>query len=600
MTRDWTPLRPLWLLLPLGLLFAASLTRLVQLQVLAPPERAVHALERMQSEHVVDAPRAMLLDRLGRPLALDLPRGRLVLDQPYRFRRHRAGRYTPAEAAAELAPLAQAAGLGLDELLDPLLDPDKNYKVLAGGLSPGTSRRIQSILRPMPDAGLRVETYWERHYPQGRALSHVLGLTGFADDAEGVPVRRGRFGLELALDERLVGAAGVRRNMRVGAGHGVNPLLEAEDVAEAAPVRTTLDLALGSAVRAELEGLVAEHKPKWVVAVAIDARTGGLLATCSLPDFDPNPGAAFDVVESLGPDGKLRRELAGMTDWSTQPFEPGSVMKPFVVARALSQGAIGREERFEQHGGHWRLPGRVISNALGVENRPLAWDEVLVQSSNIGAAKIGRALGVEGVRELLDQLQFAAPTGLLPHERAGVVPPDEQWRASKGRNFTVPSVSFGHQFTVTPLRLAHAYVRLVRGGPIPAPHILLESAPEMLPALVTPEVAAEVVVALEEVVASRRWLPAWDDLRWGGKSGTVAKMHEDGYTSLFVAFGPIEDPAVVIVVAAENPAGKQHYGSQVAGPAAGRILRRALELRGMLEPAGRLDRASPQAIVLPR
>jgi len=84
--------------------------------------------------------------------------------------------------------------------------------------------------------------------------------------------------------------------------------------------------------------------------------------------------------------------------------------------------------------------------------------------------------------------------------------------------------------------------------------------------------------ALAGVVEAERrtWLPRFENFRWGGKSGTVQKLHEEGYTSLFIGFGPVEKPRVAVIVVAENPKGKVNFGSRVAGPAVGEILYRAL------------------------
>lgn len=583
------PLRPFWLLLPLGLLFLASVVRLVQLQIFPDRQHIGSALQSVHRDVPVEAPRADLLGIDGQVLAQDVQRFRLVLDCPSQFRRNLQPGASRSQADAELRPIFQAAGLDPERLIPVILDPDRDrYAILSSGLSSGTARRVQERLNAVPGTGMRLEPYWERVYPQGSALGQILGLTRIDPDAHG-PERHGVFGLEQYFDAELRGQDGYKANLVVGSQHGANPLLAYVPAKEAPPVPTTLDPVLAQRAREELAEVMAEHRPEWASAVVVDCRTGDLLAALSLPDFNPNPGMRRSV--------NAQGEAVGVALPGLAPVHPGSTFKPFVVARALECGAIRDDETFDQEGQAWHLGSRVIHNTDHVPDRPLDWRGVLVHSSNIGAGKIGLELGAERLRAVLADFGFWEMPLLKPLEyRVGQYPAAARWEGEQGQVYTIPSVSMGHQITLTPLRLAYAYAALVNGGELLQPRLRADQPVAVRRRVIQPETSQRLREALVEVVSDpdRTWLPRWDDLAWGGKSGTAdlrTEVQEDGYTSLFVAFAPAAQPTAVAVVVVHKPTEHGYFGSQVAGPAAGAILRCTVERIASRERAKSL--ASP-------
>lgn len=569
-----SPLRPFWLLLPLGILFLASLVRLVQLQVFPDPDHVGSALRNAHREARLEAPRAPLLDVDGHVLAQDAQRFRLVLDCPSQYRRHLQPAFPRSVAMAELQPIFQAAGLDPERLIPVVLDPERDrYAILAPGLSSRTARRVQELLNAVPGSGLRLEPYWERVFPQGRALGQIVGLTRVDADAHGQS-RHGVFGLEQYFDAALRGQDGCKTNLVVGSQHGVNPLLRYVPAQEAPPVPTTLDAVLAVRAREELAKVMEKYRPEWVTAVVVDCVTGDLLAALALPDFDPNPGARRRT--------NARGEAVGVALPGLAPVHPGSTFKPFVLARALEAGVLRDGQRFSQEDGAWRLGGRVIHNAERVPGRPLSWEEVLIYSSNIGAGKIGLELGAERLRALLHDFGFWELPLLRPLEyRVGQYPGAQRWEGEQARVYTIPSVSMGHQITLTPLRLAYAYAALVNGGRLLLPRLRSDAPVVVRREVLAPDTSRRIRAALRGVAEEpeRTWLPRFDDLDWGGKSGTAdlrTEVAEDGYTCLFVAFGPVDEPRVVTVVVVHKPAQGGHFGSTLAGPAAARILHHAI------------------------
>lgn len=589
------PLHPAWLLAPLGLLYCGVLLRLVCLSAWPSDGAAAAARSRASASVAEEAPRASILDCTGRPLAESVPSWRLVMDALPRYRRYtRPDRsFSAADRAREMGPVAASAGVELSLLLDQLAG-DRVRSVIAERLSPEMVSRLQPLLAAYPDSGLRLETGWARSYPQGCNLSHAVGYVQHLRAKDPAPVVRGVAGLEAWFDESLRGTAGSRRSLRVAAAFGVNPALEYQPPDCGTELRTTLDAELAAVLRHELGALAEAHRPDWSAGLVLDPRNGQILALAAIPDFDPNdPGA------SVGEDG----ELAGGASPLGWPIEPGSTMKPLVVARALASGAIDHVQTFGQEGGRWFARGanqRPIRNARGVPDTPLDWRGVIVHSSNIGAGKIGLELGRERLHELLLDLRFDRRAEGVPFRQDTGLLGDERAWSERQMRWTVPSVAMGHQVSVTPLRLAAAHAALVNGGLLFDPHLIPGAA--AAPARVYPEaVAREVRGAMVGMVEldSRTWLHD-PDLSWGGKSGTVQDpLDESHYTSLFVGFAPAEAPRYLALVVAERPRGEEYYGSRVAGPAVMHLLRWALGRDGEAPPAS-LDRAESAAIVLAR
>lgn len=598
MERKDLVFRPTMALLPLGALYLASLARFLTLQGAASDEAAASVRGMVAHEVRQEAPRGTLLDRDGRVLAADRPAWDLVMDAQPATRRWMieqakgGGQEAFESARAALAGLAAACGADAGAWERYVFSPDCARRVLQRGLGEVSATRVRSALAACAGNGLRLEPRWQRVYPQGRALAHAVGLVAVR---EGDATRSGAAGLEQSCDALLADAGPdrVRRALRVVGANGVDPLIGVEPAGTLPVVRTTLDAALGAFAREELAEARRKAGARWACAVAMDVRTGEVLLLAAVPDYDPNaPGVGMETEP--GPDGP--RTVGWMLP-AVWPLEPGSTVKPFVVARALAEGAVSHAERFENHGGAWRLPGRVIHNAAEVPNHAMTAQEVLVHSSNIGAAKIGMRLGAARVRGLWEDLGVHDGAGLAAFEGGrGLFPSDKDWAHANAERWCVASTSYGHAFSLTPLRLAAAWSALVNGGELMRPLWFRDQAPVVERRVFPAASAREVSGWLEAVVAGRKdkVLPSWPDLRWGGKSGTAKKVHTEGYDLLFTAFGPIEEPEVVVIVVVDDPQNGKPRGSLMAGPSAGRILRRALELRGTLAPAARLDSTSPR------
>ncbi len=581
-----SPLRPSIILMPLGLLYAVIFGRMVQLH---SADRSTILEDRFESRTPLRAARAQILDASGIVLAEDRPVWYLRLDEPANDRRFFGPSATLERNAKEIALLASLTHIPALRLQETLLNPKKTYARFAVNLNSTEVDRLRLALRSLSGTGLRLERSWERVYPQGRALSHLIG---FLKTEEGS--RSGVMGLERSLESQLLGSDGERGSLRVTGKYGANPAKTFVSPNEASPIVTTLDARLASMMQEELRQLQEVHNPDWIACVVVEVNTGNLIAVGGLPDFDPNhPG---DGLKRDADGNLLGHALPAL--WA---IEPGSTCKPFVVGRALDTGAVKKTDTFSNYGGSWNIRKPPIRNARGVPNERMTPREILVWSSNICAGQVGLKLGKEGLQSLFADFGFWDELGWIgPEPFLGFQPKGNQWDGSLGRVWTIPSVSMGHQLSLTPLRLACAFSSLINGGWRIDPHLIQQKRNQPKVRILSEDTSAFLRDALAGMVEAehRHWLPKFEGFRWGGKSGTVQKTHEEGYTSLFSAFGPLENPEVLVLVVAENPKGKEVYGSKVSAPAAARILYHAIQLRDLKNGPLELD-SSPVRVEKP-
>ncbi len=335
-----------------------------------------------------------------------------------------------------------------------------------------------------------------------------------------------------------------------------------------------------------------KHDPMHCLAIVVDVNNGEILSLQGLPDYNPNsPLESMDKIQDpeSGEDVYLGWTFPGK--WR---ISPGSTLKPLVAAWALENKAIKPNQMFSNMNGAYRLPGRVIHNSSKYRNEDMNFATAVVHSSNIVMAQIGRALGRELMADFLPQFGYQDTAAKLPGSgirfQDGVYPRREDFLREKGPNgmvFTIPSISFGREIEVPLIDHAMALASLANGGKVLQARLNPGQEPVVVANPISPQVASLVSSSMHDMVMyePRKWLPHRNDLNYCGKSGTSQHRSgpaKDKYTSLFTAFGPLEDPDVLVLVVAFGTHGakENYYGSQVCGPAAANILQYALKSRG--------------------
>ena len=423
--------------------------------------------------------------------------------------------------------------------------------------------------------GLAVEGEGRRYYPGRELGGPVLGFVA--------PDGFGKDGLELSLDDELRGRVEEVRGLRDRSGRLIFSEGTTDEQALAGhDVTLALDQAIQRVAERELDVAFRTYETKGASLVVMDPHTGDILALASVPGYNPN-----DYSES---EADSRRDRA-----VTDRFEPGSVMKVFTVAAALAAGTLKPTEQIFCEHGNFQLGNVTIHDTH--ENDWLTPTQILAKSSNIGALKIGLALGEPNLYAAYRRFGFGEPTGLpLPGEASGVLrPKGRQWFDVETAN-----ASFGQGISVTTIQLAVAMSAIANGGKVVEPilvkritdargnvvkewasHVRREAVPEKVAKTISEMLTAVVEDGGTGVEA------AMQGFRVAGKTATAQKVDpatgkysEDKYTASFLGFVPAEKPRLVIAVVLDEPM-IGRYGGDLAGPVFRRVAEASLRYLGV-------------------
>jgi cell division protein FtsI (penicillin-binding protein 3) len=404
--------------------------------------------------------------------------------------------------------------------------------------------------------GLEFEHEERRVYPDGSLTSHVVGYTGI-DNA-------GFAGVERALNEVLKG----RRD----------------------PLELSLDLRLQYVLREEMQRVIDDFTAKGGAGLIMDVNTGEILAMASLPDFDPNRPVAPDpeYPKTLLADRMFNRITLG-------DYELGSIFKIFTVAMALEAGTSTISSTYDAS--HPIKIGRFTISDYHGKHRVLSVPEILMYSSNIGAARMALAVGGQRQREFLERL------GLLRKPKIEVFEVATPHYPPKWREVNVMTIAFGHGISVPPINFATAAAALVNGG------VLRQATLVKQPAAYAPQ--GQQVISTKTSEQMRKLMrlvvehgtgtmAAAPGYVVGGKTGTADKVSGRHYAerkllSSFVGVFPINDPKYLVLTMIDEPhPNKQSHGYATAGwtvaPATSRIIQRIAPLLGV-QP---VDESSPE------
>jgi cell division protein FtsI (penicillin-binding protein 3) len=520
-------------------------------------------------------PRGPILDARGNILAA-ANQIRVIFADPQMIDR-------PIETATELAEILE---MDAGEIARTLVNNrHKRYIVLKPEANEAQCSAVVKL------KGIGVQLQWQRYYPMGPLTSHVVGYVG----REGF----GQAGLELVYNRELAGESQdryflsdiKRRPIRVLNLTEIVPVQETYGQG----VILTLDTTIQGFVHKALEKQWREYEAESACAIVANPKTGAIWAMVSLPDYDP-----------LGSKADLSKQNNhAVQDW----FEPGSVLKPVVVALALDKGVIKKDEKIFCEEGRFR--GTYKGKSTGViteyndhEYGNLTAKEILIHSSNIGMAKIGMRMGGDRLYQGLRLFGFGERTGVnLPQESPGKLQnPDE----SVSPSYAVARLPFGQGgICVSAVQLIRAFSVLANQGRMVQPHVIqafvgADGMPQrrhsgyeiasQVGYIIDPDIAKYMVEdALTAVINDPQGTGKKASLkRWQvfGKTGTAQIARSDGrgyeenaFIASFLGGAPAEDPAVVVLVSMRHPnrkLGKGYTGGTVSGPVVAEILDRTL------------------------
>ncbi len=537
-------LRGWWVLGGIALGAAAILARAVDLQVVKHGTLAEAGADRFMRNVKILAHRGAITDRFGEPLAVSTP-----VDTVW------ANSTELIAAADQLPRLAKALSLDREWLTRRITsNPGSMYTVLAKQLQPDEAARIKALGIP----GVYLQRESRRFYPAGEVTGHLLGFTG-ADD-------QGQEGLELAYEQKLAGEDGVKRVIQDRTGHFVENVDSVRAARPGEELTTSIDLRIQYLAYRELKSAIREFNARAGSVMVIDVRTGEVLAMVNQPSFNPNDRTQFE--------GARYRNRA-----ATDIFEPGSSIKPFIIASAIASGKFNANSVIDTNPGFIKVASKYIEDPhnLGMANIAT----ILAKSSNVGMAHIALSLDKSAIWGTLNSLGFGQISSSgFPGESAGLLTHYAHWR-----ELSVATLAYGYGISVTPLQLAQGYATLAAGGvrrPISFRRLNAAPAGEQV---LDPQVARDVIHLIEHVVTADGTAPLAriPGYRVAGKTGTAFKSTPGGYSTdkymaVFGGIVPASAPRLAAVIVIDEPNGTVHHGGDVAAPVFSLILSGALRL----------------------
>lgn len=545
-------------------IFVGLVFRLYAVQVLSHDTEVERLRHQSESTVIDEPPPGPIFDRNGLALALSSPVEGVWVNP---------SAIVEKEAAARA--LSGALGMPVSLVQEQLSGRHgRKFVLLRHRLSPEqlqAVRRLQGewpfrLERRATEERLGTRTEYQRLYPNGSVLGSVVGHDSLEPGL--------REGLERSLSGFLHPAARSLPILHDGRQQRIGSSLAPLGIPEAT---LTIDLLLQKVVEEELDAACAEHHPRWATAIVMNPKTGEVLAIANRPTYDPNkPGEALA-------EARLDRAI-------TFPYEPGSTLKPFTAAYALDQNLVRPDTIIDCEGGVWHFGPRFLHDHEPMSRITLA--QVIIRSSNIGAAKIGALiLGSRRLYDCMKRWGFGDRTGVdLPAEDSGLLFPLDRWTV-----YSATSIPMGHEISVTPIQLCTAMSAIANGGTLLRPYVvrrvvtpdgvvMVDNGPQVVRRVIGESAAREMVEILEGVVREGTGKKAAvAGLRVAGKTGTAQKIdprtHQythERYDASFVGFAPADDPKICIAVVLDEPQGGSYYGGAVAAPVVGRIIQRGL------------------------
>jgi cell division protein FtsI (penicillin-binding protein 3) len=503
------------------------------------------ALSQQTERLTLSAKRGTIYDRNGKVLAISEDSSTIYAD-PLLIK-------NPGVVATRLSAILH---LPTSDLLTKLSDRTKGFVYLKRKINMDIGAEVDKL--KIQGIGTLVEP--RRKYPQQWLASQVIGSVGTDN--------YGLSGLEARFEKGLHGTDGAEKLVKDALGRPVS-IEVTKQPQQGTNLHLTLDANIQERVEAVLSDVGQQYTPKGATALVMDPRDGSILALANWPRVNANdPGGAPAYA-------KQDRAV-------TSSYEPGSTFKAVTVSGALQDGLITANTPFY-------LPpvvevaDRKISDAHPRGPETLSVKQILAQSSNVGAVKIGQKLGAVNFDRWVRAFGFGHPTGVdLPGESPGIVLNPSQYSGSSMGNLPI-----GQGEAVTPIQMAAAYSAIANAGMMVRPHIVIgDPAPKHR--VITARTATAVSRMLEGVLApggtgSEAVVPGY---KLAGKTGTAQKPDKQGgysknkFVASFVGFAPARKPRLLVAVMVDEPKG-DIYGGSVAAPAFQKIVSFALPYLGI-------------------
>src|SRR2546425_2777003 len=557
-------------------LFSAFSFRLIYLQVIKHDEYAGLAAEKHIYKQTIYAERGTILDGNNEVLAHNVPVETVVGDATHLNNR---------EAIVDL--VGSELGIPTRQLAEKL-NSERRYIVIKREVPESLATALRAKLRAGNLRGIYFENDATRIYPNGSMLCHVIGFTDF--DHHGIQ------GVEGSLDEYLRGQDGYRYIEHNRAGQEI-VLSRGQERAprNGYQVHLTVDLNLQNIVENEIDAAMREYRPKKATIVLMRPQTGEIMAMANRPNFDLN------LRSEAKPEEMKNRAIIDM-------MEPGSTFKIVAAAAVLNEHKLGLGSTVFCENGLWNFGGTALHDHRAFTD--LSVKDILVKSSNIGAAKLALTVGEQKFYEYIRRFGFGERTGIeLPGEIGGLLRSPQSWS-----KISITRLPMGHEIGVTPLQMTVAMSVIANGGKLVMPRVIKSIStadgktistlsPVVVRQVISPQTARQIGDALRGVVSDRGTAAAAavPGFTIAGKTGTAQKVdprggYEQGkYVVSFAGYLPADHPefvGLVVLDDAHTSKPELNYGGLVAGPIFSRLAEKAARYLD-LDPHEEIRKAIP-------
>ncbi len=457
----------------------------------------------------------------------------------------------------KLKKLAQLLDMPMAELNRKLKDEDKTFVWLKRQLDDPIGQQIAAL----KINGIHSRKEYKRQYPEGEAAAHVVGFTNVED--------AGQEGVELTFNKELAGRAGSRRVIKDRFGRVVEDVGEQVPPVDGRDLQLSIDSKVQFFAYQKLRDTVIENKAKAGSVVVLDVASGEILALANYPSYEPGKR------QNLTGEQLRNRAL-------TDTFEPGSTMKPFVVALALEKGLVRPETPIQT------APGRMtIGRATITDAHPhgvLSVNEVIQKSSNVGTVKMAMQMQPQDMWELYTQVGFGQkPQVAFPGAVSGKLRAYKTWKPIEQA-----TMSYGYGLSSSLFQLARAYSVFALDGQLIPVSMLKSPEPAASLQIMSSKNAAAMRHMLHMAAGPGGTAPKAQTMGYsvGGKTGTAHKQEGKGYAAkkyrgFFVGIAPIDQPRIVVAVMIDEPSNGKYFGGDVAAPVFSETVAQTLRMLGI-------------------
>ncbi|MEI6860166.1 MAG: penicillin-binding transpeptidase domain-containing protein [Shewanella sp.] len=530
------------------LLFTSLIGRAAFIQIIEPGKLRYESDMRSLRMTSREVQRGLITDRNGEMLAVSVPVKAVYADPKVVYDKNGFADMRLWEALADV--LHEPKNKIVSRVQS---NPKRRFIYLKRQVTPVVANYIKKLKLP----GIYLKTESRRYYPTSEISAQIIGITNI-DDV-------GIEGIENTYNDWLTGTPSKQKVRKSRDGDVVERLDMVQEGESPNDLVLSIDQRIQQLAYREIKRITKIHRATSASIVVIDVNTGEVLAMANTPSYNPN---SRDDLQSY------RMRNRALTD----AYEPGSTIKPFVVAAALEAGIIDKDQIFRTSPGHIRIGGKIVRD--GRNYGDLSLTEVLVHSSNVGMSKIALSMPVQELLGYFQTMGLGNYSGInLGGESTGLLHDRRRWS-----EFERATLSFGYALTVTPLQIARMYAMLGSKGVLyPSSILKLKQKPEGVQ-VISPEVAQHVMEMLIGVTepggtARKAHIQGYPV---AGKTGTARKAVAGGYgedyVSLFAGVAPVHNPRLAIAVVVNEPKGDTFYGGDVAGPVFAKVMSGALQM----------------------